>query len=152
MDQPSKKHGRLRQMRVVAIRPRGSPRQQPPPPPERAAGTEPSAFPEVPVPFSSLDILPPILRSRDAMGYRQATEVQARAIPLARSGRDLIVESRTGTGKTTAFGVPIAERIDTGQPRVQALVLCPTRELTVQVTEELGRLGAPSGVRVQSIY
>ncbi|PYT13775.1 MAG: hypothetical protein DMF51_10010 [Acidobacteria bacterium] len=152
MDQPSKKHGRLRQMRVVAIRPRGSPRQQPPPPPERAAGTEPSAFPEVPVPFSSLDILPPILRSLDAMGYRQATEVQARAIPLARSGRDLIVESRTGTGKTTAFGVPLIETIETGRPAVQALVLCPARELSIQVSEELARLGRDSGVRVLTIY
>src|SRR5437867_8185934 len=152
MDQPSKKHGRLRQMRVVAIRPRGSPRQQPPPPPERAAGTEPSAFPEVPVPFSSLDILPPILRSLDAMGYRQATEVQARAIPLARSGRDLIVESRTGTGKTTAFGVPLIETIETGRPAVQALVLCPARELSIQVSEELARLGHDSGVRVLTIY
>jgi ATP-dependent RNA helicase DeaD len=139
-------------MRVVAIRPRGTPRDLPPPLREKPPGTELSAFPAEPVPFSSLDLPKPILAALDAMGYRQATEVQARAIPKARAGRDLIVQSRTGTGKTTAFGVPIAERIDTGQPRVQALVLCPTRELTVQVTEELGRLGAPGGVRVQSIY
>jgi len=152
MDQTSKKPGKLRQMRVVAIRPRGSPRQEPPPPPERVAGTEPSAFPETPVPFSTLGLPPAILRSLESMGYRQATEVQARAIPPARDRKDLIVESRTGTGKTTAFGVPLIERIDTGRAAVQALVLCPARELSIQVSEELARLGRDSEVRVLTIY
>ena len=152
MDQASKKSGKLRQMRVVAIRPRGSPREPPPPPPARLEGQERSAFPSVPVPFSSLDLPAPILESLGAMGYGQATEVQARSIPIARSGRDLIVESRTGTGKTTAFGIPIIEKVDASVPRVQALVLCPTRELSVQVADELGRLGQGSGVRVLAIY
>ncbi len=152
MDQPSKKSGKLRQMRVVAIRPRGSPREPPPAPPVRLEGQERSAFPAVPVPFTSLDLSAPILKSLEAMGYGQATEVQARSIPLARSGRDLIVESRTGTGKTTAFGIPIVEKVDASMPRVQALVLCPTRELSVQVADELGRLGQGSGVRVLAIY
>ncbi len=93
-----------------------------------------------------------ILEALDAMGYKQATEVQARAIPRARAGKDLLVQSRTGTGKTTAFGIPIVERIDRGRPVVQALVICPTRELSLQVTDELARLGHPSGVRVLSIY
>src|SRR5437867_1582093 len=152
MDQTSKKPGRLRQMRVVAIRPRGSPREQPPPPPARVEEQERSAFPEVPVPFASLDLPVPILKSLEAMGYGQATEVQARAVPLARAGRDLIVESRTGTGKTTAFGIPLVETIDAGRPQVQALVLCPTRELSVQVADELGRLGQLSDVKVLAIY
>ncbi len=104
------------------------------------------------MPFRSLDLPPTILEGLEAMGYLQATEVQARSIPLARSGRDLIVQSRTGTGKTAAFGVPILERIDRALPEVQALVLCPTRELTVQVADELARLGAPSSVKVLSIY
>ena len=147
-----KKSGRIRQMRVVAIRPRGTPRDEPPPMPVRAAGTELSAFPDVPVPFSTLDLPEPILKSLQAMGYGQATDVQARSIPLARSGRDLIVESRTGTGKTTAFGIPIIERVDTTKPQVQALVLCPARELSIQVSEELGRLGHYSGVRALTIY
>ena len=147
-----KKSGRIRQMRVVAIRPRGTPRDEPPPMPVRAAGTELSAFPEVPVPFSTLDLPEPILKSLEAMGYGQATDVQARAIPLARAGRDLIVESRTGTGKTTAFGIPIIEKIDVTRPQVQALVLCPARELSIQVSEELGRLGHHSGVRALTIY
>jgi ATP-dependent RNA helicase DeaD len=147
-----KKSGRIRQMRVVAIRPRGTPRDEPPPMPVRPAGTELSAFPEVPVPFSTLDLPEPILKSLEAMGYGQATDVQARSIPLARSGRDLIVESRTGTGKTTAFGIPIIEKVDVSRPQVQALVLCPARELSIQVSEELGRLGHYSGVRALTIY
>src|SRR5881628_1229430 len=152
MDQTSKKPGRLRQMRVVAIRPRGSPKSDPPPLPVRPPGSEPSAFPDVPVPFTSLDLPAPILAALEMMGYRLATEVQARAIPLARSGRDLIVESRTGTGKTTAFGIPLVEKIDAGRPVVQGLVLCPTRELSVQVADELGRVGQFSGVKVLAIY
>src|SRR3989441_8614160 len=152
MDQTSKKPGRLRQMRVVAIRPRGSPRERPPPPPARVEEQERSAFPEVPVPSASLDLPAPILRSLAAMGYGQATEVQARAVPLARAGRDLIVESRTGTGKTTAFGIPLVEKVDVGRPQVQTLVLCPTRELSVQVADELGRLGQLSDVKVLAIY
>src|SRR6266850_1124475 len=152
MSASDKKPRPLRQMRVVAIRPRGTPRDLPPPLPPRTAGTELSAFPAVPVPFTALGLPEPILQALHAMGYGQATEVQARAIPLARSGNDLIVQSRTGTGKTAAFGVPIVEKIVKDLPEVQALVLCPTRELTVQVTDELGRLGAPSRVRVLSIY
>ena len=139
-------------MRVVAIRPRGSPKDAPPPLPERRPGEELSAFPSEPVSFRSLGLTPAVLEALDAMGYEQATEVQARAIPLARLGRDLMVQSRTGTGKTTAFGIPIIEKADASLPRVQALILCPTRELTVQVARELGRLGAPSGVSVLSIY
>ncbi len=117
-----------------------------------ASGSEPSAFPTTPVPFASLDLPPNILKALADMGYALATEVQVSAIPLARTGRDLMVQSRTGTGKTTAFGVPIVERVDAGRAAVQALVLCPTRELTIQVTDELARLGRASGVRVQSIY
>jgi ATP-dependent RNA helicase DeaD len=138
-------------MRVVAVRPRGTPREPPPPPP-KVAGTELSAFPVEPVPFTTLDLPGPILKALAGMGYGQATEVQARAIPRAREGRDLIVQSRTGTGKTAAFGVPIIEKIDASGSGVGALVLCPTRELTVQVTDELSRLGTTSGARVLAIY
>src|SRR2546425_6938862 len=86
------------------------------------------------------------------MGYKLATQVQAEAIPRARAGKDLIVQSRTGTGKTAAFGIPIVEKIDPALPEPQALVLCPTRELCLQVNDELGRLGAPSSVRALAIY
>ncbi len=120
--------------------------------PARVEGQVLSAFPEIPVPFSSLDLSPPIQEALAAMGYGQATEVQAQALPLARSGRDLIVESRTGTGKTTAFGIPLIEKIDTDRREVQALVLCPTRELGVQVADELGRLGQFKKAKVLAIY
>ena len=151
-DQPPRRAGRLRQMRVVAIRPRGTPKEAPPPLAPMASGSEPSAFPTTPVPFDTLDLPPRIQQALADMGYKLATEVQVSAIPLARSGRDLMVQSRTGTGKTTAFGVPIVEKVDAARAAVQALVLCPTRELTIQVTDELARLGRASGVRIQSIY
>jgi ATP-dependent RNA helicase DeaD len=99
-----------------------------------------------------MDLPAGILKALSEMGYGQATEVQAETIPKARAGRDLIVQSRTGTGKTAAFGIPIVERVDPSRSDVQALILCPTRELTVQVTEEIGRLGGPSGVRSLAIY
>ncbi len=151
MTKPSKKPGRLRQMRVVPVRPRGTPRE-PPPPLASVAGRELSVFPSEPVTFASLDLPAQILEALSSMGYGQATEVQAKAIPLARAGRDLIVQSRTGTGKTAAFGVPILGQIDVEDAQVTALVLCPTRELTVQVTDELSRLGASLGARVLAIY
>jgi ATP-dependent RNA helicase DeaD len=142
-------------MRVTQIRPRGTPKEPPPELPKREAGSEakqPSAFPDVPVPFTSLDLSPGILQALHEMGYELATEVQATAIPKARTGRDLMVQSRTGTGKTAAFGIPIIEKVDAGRKDVQALVLCPTRELCMQVTAEIGRLGAASGVKSLAIY
>jgi ATP-dependent RNA helicase DeaD len=152
--QPPRKPGRLRQIKVVQIRPRGAPKDAPPELPQRAPGESKalSAFPDEPVPFASLDLPEPLLRAVEAMGYTQATQVQAAAIPLARGGRDLIVQSRTGTGKTAAFGIPILEKIDPQNRSVQALVLTPARELCLQVTEEIGRLGEPSGVRALAIY
>ena len=102
--------------------------------------------------FASLDLLPGIQKALDEVGYTHATQVQALSIPKARAGLDLIVQSRTGTGKTAAFGIPILERIDTNQPQVQALVLCPARELAVQVQEEIARLGKSAGVRCLTIY
>jgi len=87
-----------------------------------------------------------------AMGFVEATPIQAKAIPPARAGRDVIGQAHTGSGKTAAFGIPIVERTDPDGPAVQALVLCPTRELCVQVHEELTRLGAPRGIRSVAIF
>jgi ATP-dependent RNA helicase DeaD len=86
------------------------------------------------------------------MGYDKPTPVQRDTIPGVLEGEDLVVQSRTGTGKTAAFGIPIVERVDVGRGEIQALVLTPTRELTMQVREEIARIGASKGVRVQSIY
>ena len=152
---PPRKGGRLRQIKVVPIRPRGTPKDPPPALPERPEGEAAkalSAFPDQPVPFSTLGLPEPLLRAIEAMGYTQATQVQAAAIPKARSGRDLIVQSRTGTGKTAAFGIPIIEKTDGALREVQALILTPARELCLQVTGEMERLGEPGGVRALAIY
>jgi ATP-dependent RNA helicase DeaD len=78
--------------------------------------------------------------------------VQEEAIPLALAGKDLVVQSRTGTGKTAAFGIPIAERVDPLRDAVQAVVLAPTRELAVQVAQEVSEIGRGRGVKVESVY
>jgi len=85
-------------------------------------------------------------------GYRTPTEVQAACIEPLLGGRDLVVQSQTGTGKTAAFGIPLVERVAPERQRVQALVLTPTRELAGQVAAELTRLGTKRPIRVLTIY
>ena len=102
--------------------------------------------------FGEIELPPTIARAIEKMGFTQPTEVQARAIEPLRAGRDLIGQAQTGTGKTAAFGIPIVEKVDPSAGHVQALVLTPTRELCVQVTEEMRRLGVFRGVKVVSIY
>jgi len=86
------------------------------------------------------------------MGFVTATPIQAQAIPPALTGRDVIGQAYTGSGKTAAFGIPIVERLDPDGPAIQALVLCPTRELALQVQEELTRIGEHRGIRSVAIY
>jgi ATP-dependent RNA helicase DeaD len=102
--------------------------------------------------FESLGISQATRGALAEMGYSAATAVQSETIPMAQAGHDLVVMSRTGTGKTAAFGVPIVEKVDVTQGVVQAVVLTPTRELTNQVNEELRRIGNQAGVRVAAIY
>jgi ATP-dependent RNA helicase DeaD len=102
--------------------------------------------------FGEIEVPATIARAIEKMGYRVPTEVQSRAIPPLRRGEDLIGQAQTGTGKTAAFGIPIIEKIDPGQRHVQALILTPTRELCVQVTEEIGRIGQFRGVQTVAIY
>jgi ATP-dependent RNA helicase DeaD len=78
--------------------------------------------------------------------------VQAEAIPRALAGKDLVVQSRTGTGKTAAFAIPMIERIDPSKSSVQGLVLAPTRELALQVAQEVADIGLGKGIKVESIY
>jgi ATP-dependent RNA helicase DeaD len=85
-------------------------------------------------------------------GYRQPMPVQALCIPHLLAGKDCVGQAQTGTGKTAAFGIPIAERLDPDRPVVQAIVLVPTRELCRQVTAELERLGQRRGLRVLAVY
>ena len=86
------------------------------------------------------------------LGWSEPMPVQARVLPLFAEGKDLIVQARTGSGKTGAFGIPIATKIDTELPRTQALVMLPTRELANQVAVELTALGRPRGVRCLPVY
>src|SRR5438445_500529 len=87
--------------------------------------------------FADLAIAAPILRALDEMGYEEPSPVQERAIPSLLQGRDVVVQALTGTGKTAAFGVPLVQQIAPLLVEPQAVVLTPTRELAVQVSEEL---------------
>jgi ATP-dependent RNA helicase DeaD len=102
--------------------------------------------------FDALALTPETLRSLQEKGYTTPTEVQREAIPLALAGKDLVVQSRTGTGKTAAFAIPLVERIDASRAAVQALVLAPTRELAIQVAQEVAEIGRGRGTRVESVY
>jgi len=102
--------------------------------------------------FGEIELPVTIARAIEKMGFTSPTEVQARAIGPLRAGRDLIGQAQTGTGKTAAFGIPIVEKVDPAAHFVQALVLTPTRELCVQVTEEIRRLGVFRNVAVVAIY
>lgn len=92
--------------------------------------------------FSDLELLPEMQRAIEEMGFEQTTDIQAAAIPLMRTGVDVIGRSQTGTGKTLAFAIPAIERIDRteSEPTPQVLILCPTRELAQQGCEEIKKL------------
>jgi ATP-dependent RNA helicase DeaD len=102
--------------------------------------------------FGALNLRAETLASLDAKGYTGPTPVQAETVPRALSGKDLVVQSRTGTGKTAAFGIPIVEKVDVDRDVVQAVVLAPTRELAVQVAQEITSIGKGRGVKVETIY
>jgi ATP-dependent RNA helicase DeaD len=102
--------------------------------------------------FASLSLSQATLGSLEAKGYESPTPVQEESIPKALAGKDLVVQSRTGTGKTAAFGIPIVEKVDAQRDGVQAVVLAPTRELAIQVAQEITELGRGRGVKVQSVY
>ena len=88
--------------------------------------------------FSELGLPQEIVRAVEEMGYEEATEIQAKAIPLLLEGKDVVGRSQTGTGKTAAFGLPAVAMIDPeGYRRVQTLILCPTRELAMQASQEI---------------
>jgi len=112
-------------------------------------GAEPS--PDLPT-FEELGLAPEIRQGIEEMGISLPTEVQARTIPLALAGKDTMVQSRTGTGKTLAFGAPIAQKLLGAEPRARALVLAPTRELALQVADECSRVAARSGLKIVAIY
>jgi len=93
-----------------------------------------------------------MLRTVAELGFEQSTPIQTGAIPPALLGRDVIGQAHTGSGKTAAFGIPMVERLEPGDAPLQALVLCPTRELAVQVHDDLARLAVGHPLRVLAIY
>lgn len=108
---------------------------------------------EMPMGFDSLPISEEIMRATNEMGFEQMSPIQARAIPVMMTGKDMIGQAQTGTGKTAAFAIPLLMKTDPKDRQLQALVLCPTRELAVQVAEEIRRLAKfMHGVRVLPIY
>lgn len=91
--------------------------------------------------FSNLNLSDATLRALSDMGFEEPTPVQQECIPHILNGKDIVGQAQTGTGKTAAFGVPLIENIDTNNPNTQALIQCPTRELAIQVTGELMKIG-----------
>ena len=98
--------------------------------------------PAPPPAWETLGLSDALLKAIKSRGYKHPTPVQAEAIPHALPGRDLIVRSKTGTGKTAAFMIPTLDRIPDGYGKAAAMVLCPTRELAVQISEEAKLLAA----------
>jgi ATP-dependent RNA helicase DeaD len=86
------------------------------------------------------------------MGFEEATPIQEGTISFAKEGRDIIGQAQTGTGKTAAFGIPLIEKIDINNPAIQGLIIAPTRELAIQVSEELHKIGYDTRARILSVY
>lgn len=104
-------------------------------------------------PFSELGLSAEMLKAIAKLGFEQAAPIQAAAIPLLLAGKDIVGQSQTGSGKTVAFGIPAVELVDPALRAVQVLILCPTRELAVQVAEEIHKLALfKRGVQSLPIY
>src|SRR5919206_899969 len=102
--------------------------------------------------FAELGLSEPLLDALQHLGYENPTPIQEQAIPALLEGRDVIGQAQTGTGKTAAFGLPMLMYVDPEQPEVQALVLTPTRELCIQVTQALRAYGERRGVEVVAVF
>jgi ATP-dependent RNA helicase DeaD len=102
--------------------------------------------------FADLGLSEPILAALHDVGYESPSPIQQDAIPSLLEGRDVIGQAQTGTGKTAAFGLPIMEYVEPREQTVQALVLTPTRELCIQVTQALRIYGSHSGVDVVAVF
>ncbi|MBZ4668748.1 MAG: box helicase domain protein, partial [Defluviitaleaceae bacterium] len=103
--------------------------------------------------FEELNISEELNRAIRDMGFEETTPIQAQAIPHILEGKDVIGQAQTGTGKTASFGIPILEMVDPQDQNLQALVLCPTRELAIQVAEEIRKLGKYlQGIKLLPIY
>ena len=101
--------------------------------------------------FEDLNIEDSVLGSLNKIGFTEPTQIQAETIPLIKQGHDVIGQSQTGSGKTAAFGIPLVEKVEKGA-KIQALVLAPTRELSLQTAGELKKFSKMKGLYVQTIY
>ncbi len=102
--------------------------------------------------FHEMELAPNILRGVDAAGFEKPTPIQERSLGPLLSGHDVIGQAKTGTGKTAAYGLTLLQSIDLGQRAIQALVLAPTRELAVQITAEIRKLGKFTGTKLLTVY
>ncbi|NRD79092.1 DEAD/DEAH box helicase [Bacillus sp. BRMEA1] len=102
--------------------------------------------------FQEMGISGPIQRAITDMGFEEASPIQEKAIPIALTGKDIIGQAQTGTGKTAAFAIPILENVDPSKKYVQAIVIAPTRELAIQVSEEINRLAKYMDISSLPIY
>ena len=103
--------------------------------------------------FKDLGLSPEVLEAVESVGYSEATPIQSQTIPILLTGKDLTGQAQTGTGKTAAFGIPAIERVDISINQTQSLILCPTRELALQVATELKKLAKfKKGLRVLAVY
>ncbi|WP_251495499.1 DEAD/DEAH box helicase [Otoolea muris] len=103
--------------------------------------------------FEDLNLDAKIMRAVTDMGFEAASPIQARSIPLELEGLDIIGQAQTGTGKTAAFGIPLLQKVDPKLKKPQAIILCPTRELAIQVSDEIHRLAKyMHGIKVLPIY
>lgn len=103
--------------------------------------------------FDELELFPAIMRGIKEMGFEEATPIQSQAIPVLMDGKDVIGQAQTGTGKTAAFGIPALQKVDPADKKTQVLILSPTRELAIQVADELRKLSKyMHGIKVLPVY
>ncbi len=102
--------------------------------------------------FTDFAISDEILKALDKLDYDNPMEVQEQVIPLVMKGRDLIVKSQTGSGKTAAFAIPLCEKVEIEEKKPQALILAPTRELALQIKEDVQNIGRFKKVRATPLY
>lgn len=102
--------------------------------------------------FSEFNLESKVLQAITELGFEEATPIQAKSIPVALTGSDLIGQAQTGTGKTAAFGIPLISKISKTDEKIRALIMAPTRELAIQVAEEIEKLSRFKGIRTLPIY
>lgn len=103
--------------------------------------------------FTDLNLSPELLKAVDQMGFTTPSPIQAQTIPQLLEGKDIVGQAQTGTGKTAAFGIPMVQMVDLDQKSIQSVVLCPTRELAIQVSEELKKIATfRRGIQILPVY